>query len=322
MRRRRRIVSLLPSATELVAAVGAVEELVGVSHECDFPEAVRQLPVLTRSRVPPEASSREIDAAVRSVLGNHKSLYELEVERFLDLEPDVVLTQDLCEVCAVSLDEVHEVLAAARRLPAVRIVNLRPLRFQDLFSDLARVAEALDRVEEGMRVEASLRQRIGTLRERIELRSLPAPRVLTLEWVDPWMIGGTWMPDLVRLAGGEPVGMEPGMPGRRVEVDELVELECEVVWIKPCGLSLARALREVQAEREPLGAWWARGVRVIVSDGHHLFNRPGPRLVDSLELLASWLWPEAFPDLGRALEGWAVQLLGSGQRREPWGSAA
>jgi iron complex transport system substrate-binding protein len=303
-----RVVSLLPSATEWVAAVGALPQLVGVSHECDFPEAVLGLPVLTTARVPKSASSREIDAAVRSVIASGQSLYALDEERLLALEPNVILTQDLCEVCAVALNEVQEFLRASPQLNEVTVVNLRAKRFEDIFSDLERVGTALEREKEASQVAKDLRVRVERIRKSIETRGQRRLRVLSLEWVEPWMVAGSWMSDLIELAGGIPVGIEPGAPSRTIGDEEVLGLECDCVWIKPCGQSLQRALEDLHRRASFVQQWLSKGVRVIVSDGHHLFNRPGPRLVDSLELMAAYLAPDAFPDFFQKLSGWAFEF--------------
>jgi iron complex transport system substrate-binding protein len=304
-----RIASLLPSATEIVCAVGAQGDLVGVSHECDFPHGVEVLPVLTRARLRPVRSSREVDAEVRSVLQDALAVYEVELERLRAAHPDVIVTQDLCDVCAVSLDDVSAAVARLG-LEGVRIVNLHPTRLGDIWSDIDRVAVALGRAPEGRRVVATLRDRVAALHERAA-RFATRPTVLAIEWLDPVMIGGMWMPELIDLAGGVPLVTQPGEHAPTLSLDALRALDPDVVVVKPCGFSLERTLGEAQvlAATLPWGEWRAvREGRVYVADGNAYFNRPGPRIVESLEILAACVHPDAFPELRRA-HGESVRRL-------------
>ena len=295
-----RIVSLLPASTEIVCALGARDELVGVSHECDEPASVASLPRLTRSRTAAGAGSLAIDAQVRATAARGLSIFELDGARLAALAPDVVITQDLCDVCAVSLDEVR---AALRELVQrdVALVSLSPMRFDDVLGDVRRVAAAIGREREAEALLESMRRRVDEVRRRAR-NAFDRPRAVTVEWLEPVMLGGTWMPELVEMAGGEPIGAVAGEKATQRTRDELEELDAEAVLIKPCGFSLAQALAELDVARRslPLRRWpaLARG-RVVVADGSQYFNRPGPRLVDSLELLAAALHPDLFPDLAR-----------------------
>lgn len=287
--------SLLPSATELVCALGAADELVGISHECDFPEAIRDRPVLTRSRIDPTGSSRAIDAAVRAVIADALSIYTVDDARLAALAPDVIVTQDLCEVCAVSLDDVRAAVARLAHRADVAIVSLRPTRLDDVLGDVERVAAALGRAEEGRAVRARLTDRIQAIAARAA-RAPSRPRVVSLEWIDPLMLGGTWMPELIELAGGLAVGATAGGPAPTVSAAALADLRPDVVVVKPCGFALDRALAERDVlERTVLAA--VPGARVHVTDGNAFFNRPGPRLVESLEIMAACVHPELFADL-------------------------
>jgi iron complex transport system substrate-binding protein len=296
-----RIASLLPSATEIVCAIGARSELVGISHECDFPEGLAGLPVLTRARLGPVRTSREIDAAVRDVLRDALAVYDIELEALREARPDVIVTQDLCDVCAVSLDDVRAAVARLAR-EDVRIVNLHPTRLGDIGSDIARTAEALGRSAEGAALAQRMRERI----QRIAARAAAAPRrprVLAVEWLDPVMIGGMWMPELIELAGGEPLCTRPGDHAPTLTRDALAALEPDVVLIKPCGFSLERTLEELDTLTRtlPWERWRAVAEgRVYVADGNAFFNRPGPRIVESLEILAGCVHPERFADLRRS----------------------
>jgi iron complex transport system substrate-binding protein len=303
-----RVVSLLPSATEIVCAVGAADELVGVSHECDFPDEIRGRPVLTRSRLADGGSSRAIDAAVRSLLTDALSIYAVDQERLARLAPNVIVTQDLCEVCAVSLDDVRAAVARLASRDRVDVVSLRPTRLADVFADVERVAAAIDRAENGRAVRAELERRTAAIAERAA-GAATRPRVASVEWIEPLMLGGTWMPDLIELAGGTPVGALAGQPAPTIAPSQLAGLRPDLVLVKPCGFTLERALAE-SAEIAALAAH-APGARVFVTDGSAYFNRPGPRLVESLEIAAACIHPERFPDLARAHAG-AIRAFAPG----------
>lgn len=293
-----RIISLLPSATEIVCALGAADSLVGISHECDFPPAIRDRPVLTRSTIDSTATSRAIDTAVRAVIANALSVYAVDADRLAQLAPDVIVTQDLCEVCAVSLDDVRAAVARIAQRDDVRIVSLRPTRLADVLGDLERVAAGIDAVERGAAVRAELERRIAAIGRRAGALA-SRPRVVSIEWIDPLMIGGTWMPEIIELAGGLAVGVPAGAPAPTIAPGDLAALAPDVVVIKPCGFTLARALEECAViERNVLGAL-SRRARVYATDGNAYFNRPGPRLVESLEIMAACVHPERFADFGR-----------------------
>lgn len=284
----KRVVSLLPSATELVCAVGGEAQLVGISHECDFPAAIRDRRVLTSSRIDPHASSGAIDRAVRAVITDALSIYAVDDAGLAALAPHVIVTQDLCEVCAVSLDDVRAAVARLAHREDIRIVSLSPTRLADVLDDVVRVADALDRHDTGLEVRGQLQARIDAVAAR---RPPARPRVVTLEWIDPLMIGGTWMPELVELAGGLAIGAIAGEPAPTVS--SIVELNPDVVVVKPCGFSLARALEERDLIDRAVAGTHAR---VYVTDGNQFFNRPGPRLVESIEILAAAIHPETYPD--------------------------
>lgn len=293
-----RVVSLLPAATEIVCALGARARLVGVSHECDWPADVVGLPVLTRSKVPVAGTSAQIDRAVRAVLVDALSVYEVDEPALAALRPDVVVTQDLCDVCAVSLDDVRDAL---RRIADrhVELVSLSPTRLDDLFADVRSVARALGLEERGEALVSELDARMRRVRARsAALRA--RPRVLTIEWIDPVMVGGTWMPELVELAGGEPLVTRAGDHAPTLAREALSGLAPDVVLVKPCGFDLARSRTELDVLHAQLtGLEWPalRSGAVWLADGNAFFNRPGPRLVESLEILAACVHPDAFADL-------------------------
>jgi iron complex transport system substrate-binding protein len=290
-----RIVSLLPSATEIVCAVGAEAQLVGISHECDYPPAIRDRRILTRSRIDVAGTSRAIDTAVRAVITEALSIYAVSDDALAALAPDVIVTQDLCEVCAVSLDDVRAAVARIAHREDIRIVSLSPTHLEDVLGDVGRVADAIGHSDQGAAVRAGLERRIRAIAERAA-RAQTRPRVVSLEWIDPLMIGGTWMPELIELAGGEAVGAVAGAPAPTIDAAALAALRPDVVVVKPCGFSLERALTEREIiERNVIAAVGPRA-RVYVTDGNQFFNRPGPRLVESLEIMAACVHPQLFAD--------------------------
>ena len=305
-----RIVSLLPSATEMVCIVGAGDELVGVSHECDFPEGVRGLPVLTNARIAPFSSSKAIDGAVREVIRDALSIYTVDEAKLAALAPDVIVTQDLCEVCAVSLDDVRRAVSRLAHRDDVSIVSLRPTRLADVWDDVERVATALGRREQGTEVRHALEARVSAIATRAA-RAVSRPRVVSIEWLDPIMLGGTWMPELIELAGGVAVGASSGGPAPTVLPSELATLAPDVVLVKPCGFTIERTMMEREIiERTIAGAAGPRA-RIYVSDGNAFFNRPGPRLVESLEIMAACVHPQLFADLAEKHAASILSMTGT-----------
>ena len=301
-----RVVSLLPSATELVCALGAADQLVGISHECDFPPQIAGRAVVTRSRIALAGSSGDIDRAVRAAMLDALSIYAVDAELLARLAPDLIVTQDLCEVCAVSLDDVRSAVARYAS-DQVAIVSLRPTRLADVLGDVDRVAVALGRPAAGDELRRALQRRITAIAARAA-RLPHRPRVATVEWLDPIMLGGTWMPELVELAGGVAVGIAAGAPAPTITPSELRTLAPDVVLIKPCGFDLARCLTERALIEEHILAHVGRATRVIATDGNAYFNRPGPRLVESLEIMAACVDPIEFADFAAAHAASLIQL--------------
>lgn len=301
-----------------MCALGARDELVGVSHECDHPSGVERLSVLTRPRSALPLGSSAIDRTVREILHSALGVYEIDLDRLREARPDVVVTQDLCDVCAVSLDDVRHALSevAARD---VEVVSLRPKRLDDVWEDVRRVGRALGRAETGEELASDLARRVGQIGERAA-RIGRRPSVLTIEWLDPVMIGGMWMPELVTLAGGLPLVTEPGQHAPTLTRAELAELDPDVVLIKPCGFDLGRTSAEVEllGANLPWERWTAvRAGRVYVADGNAYFNRPGPRLVESLEILAACVHADAFPE-SRQKHAASVRSVTPGLTLEPF----
>jgi iron complex transport system substrate-binding protein len=290
-----RIVSLLASATEIVCALGFEDDLVGRSHECDFPESVRRLPVCTEPKLPVNGTSREIDESVRAIVARATSVYRVHPEVLERLRPDVIVTQTQCEVCAVSLADVEAALCEVVG-SRPRLVALEPNALEDVWADIGRVALALGAPECGARLVAALRARMESVAARA--RGLPRPRVACIEWIDPLMAAGNWMPELVALAGGENVFGEAGRHAPDLRWEDLVAADPDVILVMPCGFDLARSRADLPVlTRRP--EWprlrAVRSGRVVLADGNQYFNRPGPRLAESLEILAEVLHPGAFP---------------------------
>lgn len=290
-----RIVSLLPSATELICELGLREQLVGVSHECDYPASVTDLPVVTRSRIPGGLASGAIDTLVRTQLETDKALYSLDLPVLETLRPDLIVTQALCDVCAVSAEEVN---SASCELPGrPRVVNLEPMRLAEVFDTLELLGDAAACPERAAQRRRSLQGRVNAVRERSAAVS-DRPRVAMLEWLDPLFNAGHWTPQLVEFAGGTECLGNPFAPSQQVTPEALADADPDVIFIALCGFDLARSLEDV--DRLDRSAGWKRlsavmAGRVFVTDGNAYFSRPGPRLVDSLEILAHALHPSIHP---------------------------
>lgn len=290
-----RIVSLLPSATEMICQLGLREQLVGVTHECDYPPFVVDLPKVTRTLIPENSTSSEIDALVREQLKTQKALYSLDVSTLERLRPDLIVSQTLCEVCAVGESEVAAAVGALSTKP--RILNLTPTRLSDVFDSIRLIGEATGRTDVAADVVESLESRVARVMQRTE-GILQRKRVVLLEWIDPPFSSGHWTPELIRMAGGiEGVGRE-GHPSRTMNWEEVTKCDPDVIVVACCGFTVERTLIEVPLLRKISAFRELRCVRdenVFVIDGHAYFNRPGPRLVESLELLAHLLHPETHP---------------------------
>ena len=289
------IVSLLPSATEIVCALGLGEQLVGVSHECDFPDEIVGRPVLTEAKIDTTAGAASIDGAVRRLVRDGLSVYRIKTELLEQLQPDVIVTQDQCAVCAVSYDEVVAATEQSLRRP-VRIVSLKPARLADIFNDIERVADAVDRHEAGIACTTHVHARLDAIRSRAGVvRS--RPRVACIEWTDPLMAAGNWVPELVELGGGT-YGLAPaGGHSPMLSWEALLAYAPDVVIVMPCGFTLAQTERELP--RLTQRPEWAqlpavRNRRAYAVDGNAYLNRPGPRIADSAELLAGLIQPGFF----------------------------
>jgi len=299
-----RIVSLLPSTTEIVCALGLEEALVGITHECDYPASITNRPRLTSSRISHETmTSVEIDHAVRSQLDGHGSIYDLDEEALRELRPDLILTQELCEVCAVSYQTVER---AARMFQAeVRVVSLEPNSIADIFDNIRLVGELTERKSEADALVSNLKSRIEHIRETAA-RATRHPRTLMLEWLEPPFAPGHWVPEQVSIAGGDHAFGKSGMRSVTTTGEEISAYGPEIIVLIPCGYYKEDILRQLPDATMPKG--WndlpaVKNGEVWATDATSYFSRPGPRVVDGVEILARILHPEIFgpPDEAQAV---------------------
>jgi iron complex transport system substrate-binding protein len=283
-----RIASLVPSATEMLFALGLGDRVVAVTHECDYPPGAEQLPHLTRSMIPEGLEPAEIDLAVRERTSRGESLYELDEDVLADLEVDLIVTQAVCEVCAVSFDDVR---AVAERLPTKpEVLSLDPSTLGEVLADIPRLAAAAGVPEAGEALAAEAGERLEAVERAVE--GARRPRVAALEWMDPIYIGGHWVPQMIEVAGGEDLLGLPGERSRTADWDEVEAAAPEVVVSMPCGYYAEQAAAETMRWRKRLAHL---GARVVAVDAAAYFSRPGPRLVDGVELLGHLLHPELVP---------------------------
>jgi iron complex transport system substrate-binding protein len=302
-----RIVSLIASATETVAALGCRDRLVGRSHECDFPLDVCDLPVCTAAKINVHADSAEIDRQVKSLLADAVSIYSVDAAVLQELRPDVIVTQSQCEVCAVSLKDVEQAVCALVGSHP-RIVSVEPNGLNDIWTSFRQVAEALEVKAAGERLIYESKERLAEIRRRVELLAA-RPTVACIEWIEPLMAAGNWVPELVEIAGGLNLFGEIGRHSPWMSWEHVVARDPEVIVIMPCGWDIARSRAEMHwlSSRPEWGRLRAvRNGRVAITDGNQFFNRPGPRVVESAEILAEIFHPDVF-DFGHRGIGW-----------EPW----
>lgn len=299
-----KIVSLLPAATEIVCALGLQENLVGRSHECDYPEEIKHLPVCSEANFEDGLSSREIDNRVKEILADALSVYTVKREQIKALQPDIVITQAQCEVCAVSLQEVEQALDNYLD-KQTSIISLQPNSLDDIFKDISAVANALNVTDAGADLLERLNERVDIIKHKLKFLD-NKPTVACIEWLDPLMISGNWVPQLVEIAGGTPVLAEKGKHSPYIKWDDIAAANPDVIILMPCGFSMDRTLKEVSTLLQQPGFNDLKAVknnRLYIADGNHYFNRPGPRIVDSVEILAEIINPKQFI-FGYEGEGW------------------
>jgi iron complex transport system substrate-binding protein len=287
-----RIISLLPSATEILFGLGLDAEVAGVSYDCDFPPQVSERRVVVDSRIPPGLTAQEIDRQVREYVERGESLYTVNADALRELAPDLVVTQDLCLVCAASPDDLAAVLANFEKRP--RVLSLNPRNLGDVWDDISRVARETSREDAAEKLLAEIKQRLQALQRQVE-KSSARPRVAFLEWLDPFYVGGHWVPEMIVLAGGEDVFGRVGAPSFRVELKDIVAAAPHIVVVAPCGYDAEQARKEYCAMTFP-PAWNSipavRDGRVYAFEANAYASRPGPRLVTGVEALAKIFHPE------------------------------
>jgi len=287
-----RVVSFLPSATEIVAALGHLDAIVGVSHECDFPADVRSREVVTSSSIDSKAAPGEIDVQVRDFVDTGRALYDVREDRVRALAPDVLVTQVVCDVCAVSEDDVRAL--ATRMSPRPEVVTLGATSLDGIFDDIRRVANALGAPARAEELVHRLRARMLAIHERLKAARAPRPRVAVIEWTDPIFAAGHWVPEMVRRAGGVDALAQPGEHSTTRTLDQVRDADPDFVLVAPCGFDLERAAADAERVVAADHWAWARDKQVWALDANSFLSRPGPRVIDGIELLAQVFHPVLF----------------------------
>ena len=299
-----KIISLLPAATEIVCALGLESQLIGRSHECDFPESVRNLPVCSSAKFIPGSSSAEIDRQVKEILTDALSIYTIDKEMIRALNPDVIITQAQCEVCAVSLKDVENALTGLLDKEC-RIISLEPNVLSDVYSDITNIAGILGATAAAESFLERADERLNIIRHKLKFISEKS-KVACIEWLAPLMVAGNWTPELVQIAGGDPILAVNGKHSPFVDFQDIQNEDPDILILMPCGFSVARTLQEINLLLDLPG--WAelkavKNNRIYIADGNQYFNRSGPRLIDSIEILAEIINPKQFV-FGYEGEGW------------------
>ena len=301
-----RICSLLPSATEVIAALGLRDDLVGISHECDYPASVKNVPIMVEPMIPPHGlASAEIDRQVGQLVASGQRLYRLNDRLLRQAQPDLILSQDLCHVCAVTPDQLHDALSSMEQQPT--ILTLNPSTVHDVIDDVVRIGDAAGRSAEGHCLATELRNRLDAIKTRTQ-GIAHRPRVVCIEWLSPLYIAGHWVPEMVQLAGGQDVLAQPQTPSRVVTWEEVLAAAPDVLIVMPCGFSIERTQTELLQLMGQSDQWTlspALAAQTYLVDASSYFSRPGPRLVDGIELLAAILHPS---DCNPILESMACRL--------------
>ncbi|MBW4632682.1 MAG: cobalamin-binding protein [Iphinoe sp. HA4291-MV1] len=302
-----RIVSLIPSGTEILAALGLTDAIVGRSHECDYPPEIQDRPVCTQARINSNASSNEIHDKVNNLLQSALSIYQIKTDVLKELQPTHIVTQDQCDVCAVSLKDVEEAVATITD-SSPQIISLQPNVLQDVWEDIQRVANVFE--VDSLQLIENLEARVKIVDQKTKGLSQTEnlPTVACIEWTDPLMVAANWIPELVTEAGGQPLFSTTGQPSTSLKWETLISSNPDIIIFMPCGFDLNRTRQEAQLlsqspEWQKLHA--SQTGRVYITDGNSYFNRPGPRLVDSIEILAEILHPEIF-QYGYKQEAWEL----------------
>lgn len=299
-----KIISLLPAATEIVCALGLEESLIGRSHECDFPLSVKKLPVCSSAKFLPGSDSAEIDRQVKQILSDSLSIYSIDKELIRSLAPDVIITQAQCEVCAVSLKDVEEALEDLLDKEC-RIISLEPHNLADIYSSIQSIAGQLGVMSRGEELLELSEERIDIIRHKLKFIS-DKPKVACIEWLSPLMVAGNWTPELVEIAGGRSVIAQSGKHSPFIEFKALLTEDPDILVLMPCGFSIERTLQEIHLLIEQPGWQQLKAVQnnqIYIADGNQYFNRSGPRITDSVEILAEIIHPKPFI-FGYEGQGW------------------
>jgi len=300
----KKIISLLPAATEIVCALGLEQNLVGRSHECDYPEVVKQLPVCSEAKFTPGSGSIHIDAQVKEILSDALSIYTIDKELIKSINPDIIITQTQCEVCAVSLKDVEEALENLLD-KEVEIISLQPNTLDHIFADIKLIAAELDVKQQGEVLLESLEERIDIVRHKLKFIN-DKPTVACIEWVEPLMLAGNWTPELVDIAGGKSILTQVGKHSPYIDWVDIRLQDPDIIVVMPCGFSIENTMKEMGTLLALPGFEELKAVknnRLYIADGNQYFNRSGPRIVDSIEILAEIINPKQFI-FGYEGEGW------------------
>ena len=291
----KKIVSLLPSCTEIICKLGYSENLVGISHECDYPNSISGLPVLTKARVSSEGNSIKINQCVSDLLQKGLSVYDVDTSLLKSLSPDIIVTQAQCEACAVSLDQVKEIVSNWTR-NKTEIISLEPNNLNEVWHSFDIIANAMDAPESFYILKTEINERFKLLKDKLN-ETRKKPTILCIEWIEPIMVAANWVPELVGIAGGNNVISVSGTDSNFSSWDEIEKTNPDIIIMMPCGFEIKRTLEDLHYLQKKEGWHKLKAVKenqVYVVDGNQYFNRPGPRLVDSVEILAEIINPDYF----------------------------
>ncbi len=306
----KKIISLLPAATEIICALGLEQQLIGRSHECDYPESIKDLPVCSSAKFLPGSSSEEIDRQVKEILSDSLSIYTIDKDLIKSLAPDIIITQAQCEVCAVSLKDVEFALQDLIHKDC-RIISLEPHGLSDIYRDIRHLSDQLGAGSAGADLLERSEERINIIRHKLKFIT-DKPRVACIEWLSPLMIAGNWTPEIIEIAGGIPVLAEKNKHSGYVDFEDIRKEDPDIIVLLPCGFSVERTLQEINLLLELPGWKELKAVqenRIYIADGNQYFNRSGPRITDSIEIMAEIINPKQFV-FGYEGEGWLRFIQG------------
>ena len=294
-----KIVSLIPSATEIVCSLGLINNLVGISHECDYPQGIEKLPKLTKSKVDVNETSYNINENIQSILEKGLSVYEVDSELLQKINPDVIITQSHCSVCAVSIEDVKKCLNLWLKKKPI-LIDLKPNYFKDVINDILFVGEKLNASNEASKVIEIINKEINVIKKKLNFTN--TKKVLCIEWIEPLMIAGNWIPEILRISNAENVLIESGKNSKFVSTSELSSNKFDIVIFMPCGFDIRRTKLEIKKSNLNFNSL-LKHKEVFVVDGNKFFNRPGPRLLESIKILCEIIHPDVFKP-GPSLERW------------------